>query len=228
MVLDKLQSAGLRLNRDKCSFLQSSLEYLGHVIGLNPTQEKVQAIRDAPRPMNLTALRSFLGLLNYYGKFLPNLSVKLAPLYNLLNKNQKWYWGAEQEQAFQVAKDALQTNALLVHYDTTKPLILACDASQYGIGAVLSHSMDDQQERPIAYVSRTLSAAEKHYSQLEKEALAIIFAVKKFHKYIYGRYFIIESDHEPSHFFSLSIREYHRWPLPESNDGHQSPFLHLH
>jgi len=185
-VLERLESAGLRLNLEKCFFLQPNLEYLGHTIdkdGVHPTQEKVQAIKEAPQPRSVSALRSFLGLVNYYSKFLPNLSAKLAPLYSLLNKKQKWHWGQAQEQAFQAAKEALQTDALLVHYDTAKPLVLACDASQYGIGAVLSHIMDDEQERPVAYVSRTLSAAEKHYSQLEKEALAIVFAVKKFHKY---------------------------------------------
>ena len=85
---------------------------------------------------------------------------------------------------------------ILVHYDSKKPLILACDASDYGIGAVLSH-MVKNEDRPIAYISRTLSSAEKHYSQLKKEALAIIFAIKKFHKYLQWLHFIIESDHKP-------------------------------
>ena len=199
-VLQKVHEAGLRLNRDKCFFLRPSINYLGHIIdkdGLHPTQEKVRAIKEAPQPQNITQLRSFLGLINYYGKFLPNLSAKLTPLYTLLNKKQKWKWSREQEQAFQEAKNALQADSLLVHYDSTKPLVLACDASDYGIGAVLSHTMDDNQERPIAYISRTLTSAEKHYSQLEKEGLAIIFAVKKFHKYLLGRHFVIESDHKP-------------------------------
>ena len=199
-VLEKLQSAGLRLNMDKCFFLRPSITYLGHVIdkeGLHPTQEKIQAIKEAPRPRNVTELRSFLGLINYYGKFFPNLSTTLSPLYILLNKKQKWEWSTVQDQAFQLAKEALQDDSLLVHYNTKKPLVLACDASQYGIGAVLSHIMDEGHERPIAYISRTLSAAEKNYCQLEKEALAIIYAVRKFHNYLYGRQFIIESDHKP-------------------------------
>ena len=203
LILERLQSAGLHLNRTKCFFLQPSLDYLGHRLdehGIHPTQEKVRAIRDAPEPKNITELRSFLGLINYYGKFLSNLSMTLSPLYILLNKKQKWEWSTAQAQAFKLAKEALQADSLLVHYDTEKPLILACDASQYGIGAVLSHVMPDQQERPIAYISRTLTPAEKNYSQLEKEALAIIFTVRKFHKYIYGRHFVIESDHRPLSF----------------------------
>ena len=202
-VLEKIQAVGLRLNRDKCFFMQQRIEYLGHVIdetGIHPTEEKVRAIKEAPQPRDVTSLRSFLGLTNYYAKFLPNLSAKLAPLYKLLNNKQEWCWGREQEEAFQAAKDALQTDAVLVHYDPAKPLVIACDASQYGIGAVLSHTMEDKQERPVAYVSRTLSPAEKRYSQLEKEALAIVFAVKKFHKYVYGRHFEIESDHRPLSF----------------------------
>lgn len=199
-VLEKLQSAGLRLNMDKCFFLQPSITYLGHVIdkeGLHPTQDKVEAIQDAPRPRNLTGLRSFLGPMNYYSKFLPNLSTTLSPLYVLLNKKQKWEWSTAQAKAFQIAKEALQGDALLVHFDTKKPLVLACDASQYGIGAVLSHIMDQGHKRPIAYISRTLSPAEKNYSQLEKEALTIIYTVQKFHNYLYGQHFTILSDYKP-------------------------------
>ena len=201
-VLERLKAAGLRLNKIKCFFLRPSLEHLGHVIdkdGLHPTEEKTRAIKEAPTPKNVTELRSFLGLLNYYGKFLPNLSTQLHSLHKLLNKDQPWQWGESQEQAFHQAKNALQANSLLVHYDVSKPLVLACDASQYGIGAVLSHVIDNE-ERPVAYISRTLSAAEKNYSQIEKEALAIIFAVKKLHPYLYGRHFVIESDHKPLSF----------------------------
>ena len=123
-------------------------------------------------------------------------STKLAPLYQLLQKDVRWTWGSEQEKAFEAAKSALQADSLLVHYDESKPLVLACDASQYGLGAVLSHIMEDGQERPVAHASRTLTLAEKNYSQLEKEGLTIIFGVKKFHNYLFGRKFSIESDHQ--------------------------------
>ena len=96
--------------------------------------------------------------------------------------------------AFMAAKNALQANTLLVHYNHSRPLILACDASPYGLGAVLSQ---DGTERPVAYDSRTLTAAEKNYSQLEKEGLAVVYGVKKFHQYLWGRHFFIESDHQP-------------------------------
>ena len=129
IVLQKLESAGLKLNKAKCFFLHSQVEYLGHIIdkvGLHPTTEKVLAIREAPRPRNVSKLRSFFGIINYYNRFLPKLSTKLAPLYRLLQKNVRWTWGNNEEQAFEAAK-----RALLVHFDEKNPLVLACDASQY-------------------------------------------------------------------------------------------------
>jgi len=205
-VLDCLKKAGLCLNKAKCSFLSPRIDFLGHTIdeeGLHPTDEKVAALKEAPTPTNVTELRSFLGIVNYYGKFLPHLSSKLSPLYSLLHKNKKWAWTDSQDKAFKMAKEALQTDSVLVHYDSTKPLLLACDASEYGIGAVLSHILDDGQEKPVAYASRTMSTAERRYSQLEQEVLAIVFGVKKFHNYLYGRPFTIESDHQPlSHLFN--------------------------
>ena len=108
----------------------------------------------------------------------------------LLGKTVRWTWGSKQEQAFEKARNALQRDSLLIHFDPAKPLLLACDASPYGLGAVLYHIVSEGVERPVAYVLRTLTAAEKKYSQLEKEGLAIVFGVKKFHNYIYGWSFV--------------------------------------
>ena len=199
-VLQKLQTAGLRMKKSKCLFMAPEVEYLGHKInseGLHPTQDKIKAIRNAPKPQIVTELKSFLGLLSYYSRFLPNVSSTLSPLYSLLQANQRWFWGEKQQAAFEAAKDLLESSTLLVHYDPTKKLILACDASLYGVGAVLSHEMEDGSEKPIAFASRTLAPPEKNYSQLEKEGLAIIFGVKRFHTYLYGRHFEIYSDHQP-------------------------------
>ena len=199
-VLSRLETAGMRLKRNKCAFLLTAVEYLGHRIsaqGLQPTDEKIRAINNAPAPNNISQLKSFLGLINYYCKFLPNLSNTLAPLYRLLQKHTKWQWGPEQQRAFNTSKKSLTSDCILTHFDPTKALVLACDASPYGIGAVLSHRMKDGLDKPIAFSSRTLAPAEKKYSQLEKEGLAVIFGVKGFHQYLFGREFTILSDHKP-------------------------------
>ena len=137
-VLRSLQTAGLRLKSSKCLFMAPSVEYLDHVIdsaGLHPRKTKVKAITEPPAPRNVTELRSFLGLINYYGKFLPNLSSTLSPLYKLLQQNTQWQWSNSQLTAFNAAKKALQSSTLLVHYNGSKSLTLACDASPYGVGS---------------------------------------------------------------------------------------------
>ena len=189
-VLQRLQDAGMRLKKTKCLFLLPSVEYLGHIIrteGLCTSDAKVSAIVNAPAPQNVTELRSFLGLVNYYGKFLPDLATTLSPLYQLLQKQKKWTWGNSQEKAFEEVKSLLQSSRVLVHFDDKLPLILSCDASPYGVGAVLSHRMANGDERPICFAFCTLTAAERRYSQLDKEALAIVVGVKKHHQYLYGR-----------------------------------------
>ena len=199
-VLIRLEDAGLRLKKNKCVFMAPSVTYLGHKIdgeGLHPIAEKVKAVNDAPNPRNVQELKSYLGLLNYYGKFLPNLSTELVPLYKLLRAEQKWKWSERETAAFQKSKDLLTSSQLLIHFDPQKELILSCDASAYGIGAVLAHRMSDGSEKPIGYVSRTLSAAEKNYSQLEKEGLSCVFGVKRFHSYLYGHQFSLLTDHKP-------------------------------
>ena len=121
--------------------MKLSIEYLGHVIDskvIHPTEEKVHAIREAPTPKNTSELKSFLGMITYYARFLSNLSSGLMPLYSLLSKQTKWCLSEQQETAFQTAKEALQ-DSLLIHYNDSKPLLLACDTSQYGLGQ--SHPM---------------------------------------------------------------------------------------
>ena len=198
-VLQRLQDSGIHLSAEKCKFGQEQVEYLGHLIdatGIHPTRNKVRAINEAPIPTNITQLRAFVGLINYYGKFIPQAAARMAPLYRLLEKDQAWVWTEECDSAFQTCKEMLTSDAVLVHYDSTRLIRLACDASSYGLGAVLSHVFEDG-EHPVAFASRTLSKAEKNYSQIEKEALALIFGVKKFHKYLFGRCFTLVTDHKP-------------------------------
>ena len=157
---------------------------------------KVEAVKVAPAPTDLTQLKSFLGLINYYYKFLPNLSTTLFPLYSVLRKNTRWKWGPEQQKAFDTAKSQLTSDCILEHYDPDKPIFLACDASPFGLRGVLLHKLENGVEKPIAYTSHSLAPSEKKYSQIEKEALAIVFGVKQFHQYLYGRPFTILSDHK--------------------------------
>ena len=185
---------------DKCLFLQSSVTYCGYVItgdGIQPMAAKVEAIKNAPETKDVSQLRAFMGLLNYYHRFLPDVATVLESLHQLLRKESKRAWLEQQQTAFEEAKELLQSTDLLVNFDPEKELVLATDASDYGVGAVLSHKMKNGTERPIGYVSRSLQEAEKKYSTLEKKTLAIIFGVKKFHPFLYGHRFIIKTDHKP-------------------------------
>lgn len=198
--LQRLEEYGLRVRKDKCAFFQPSVEYLGHVIdstGLHKAPSKVKAIVEAPAPENVSQLRSFLGLLTYYARFVPDLANKLKPLHGLLKITNKWKWTNKCGRAFKEVKTALAQSEVLTHFDPTLPLQLACDASPYGVGAVVSHIMPSGEERPIAFASRTMSKAESNYAQIEREALSIVFGVKKFHQYLYGRKFTLLTDHRP-------------------------------
>ena len=196
----RLAKHNVQLNGSKCQFFVKRVKYMGHILsaeGISPIQDKLEAIRRASRPTEVPEVRTFLGMINYYAKFVENLSSKMHPLFALLKKDVGWNWSAECEEAFSYAKEVLSSDRVLVHYDPSKELVLGVDASPYGIGAVLSHRMADGSERPIEYASRTLSSAEKGYAQIEKEALAIIFGIKKFNLYLYGRKFILVTDHKP-------------------------------
>ena len=199
-VLKRLERHGLHVKLPKCRFLQSSVIFLGHLInadGIHPTDEKLKAIVQAPSPENVQELRSFLGLINYYGKFIPNAATVLAPLNELLRKDVKWRWTQRCQTSFQAAKETLVSTKVLMHYDPTLPIRMAGDASAYGVGAVIAHVLPDGTERPVAFASRTLTSSERNYAQVEKEALSLIFGVKRFHAYLYGRKFTIITDHKP-------------------------------
>ena len=188
-VLEKLNTYNVRINVKKCKFYEEDVNYLGHTLtadGVKPSPEKVKAIQEAPMPTNLTKLQAYLGLLNYYSRFIPNLSSELRELYKLMRKGEKFEWSNKCQVSFENSKKLLKKHSLLELYDPEKPIVVAADASPYGVGAILSHVIDGQ-EKPVLYTSATLSPAEKNYSQLHREALAIMMAVKRFHKYIYGK-----------------------------------------
>eukprot|EP00731_Ephydatia_muelleri_P020855 Em0013g582a len=199
-VLQRLNSYNLTVNKQKCKFFQKGVEFCGHYIdehGLHRTQDKIKAVLEAPRPVNTSQLRSLLGMVNYYHRFLPGLATTLGPLHQLLQEGIKWQWAKDQEAAFRRIKEMMASETVLTHFNPELPLMVACDASAYGLGAVLSHRMQDGTERPVAFASRTLTAAEKNYAQIDKEALALIWGIKKFHHYLYGHHFTLITDHQP-------------------------------
>ena len=199
-VLRRLRYHGVTLKRNKCKFFRDSVEYLGHVVkadGLHVQPGKVQSLINAPRPSNIVQLRAYLGLVNYYGKFIPDLSTLLAPLYKLLNKDCEWVWSEDCELAVKRANDELISPKVLMHYNPKLPLRLQTDASQYGLGAVLSHVTPEGSEKPFAFASRSLSKSESNYAHIEKEGLSIIFGIKKFNQYLLGRQFVLVTDHKP-------------------------------
>ena len=199
-VLRRLSDHNVRARLAKCSFLKDSIDYLGHRVdrqGIHPSEGNVQALKNAPVPTDVSELRAFLGLVNYHGKFIKDLSTVVSPLNELLRKDTKWNWSKQCQLAFDRCKQLITSDSCLTPYDVKKPIRLACDASAYGVGVMLTHMMEDGSERPVAMASRSLNQAERNYSQLEKEALSIIFGVKKFHKYIYGKKVEILTDHKP-------------------------------
>ena len=198
-VLARLQQYGIRLRKEKCRFFQQSLEFLGYTLstdGVRPSEKKVSDVQAMPAPQNVKQLLTFLGMITYNAKFLPQLSTVLRPLYDLTKSDTPWSWSEQCQGAFTKVKSMLATAVCLAHYDLDKPLKVYCDASQSGLGACMVH-VDGSGERPIAFASRTLTEAEKKYAQVEKEALAIIFAVKRWHQYLCGRSFTLVTDHKP-------------------------------
>ncbi|XP_070387200.1 uncharacterized protein [Dermacentor albipictus] len=198
-VFRRFRQHGVKLNPQKCKFRQAEVEFLGHRIntnGLLPKMDNIAAIMEMPKPTGVAELRAFLGFVTYYHSFLGNLATVLEPLHELLRKNTRWQWGARQDNAFRATKRLLEEAKFLAHYDPSKPLILETDASSCGVGAVLYHRVNGQ-DRPIGFRSRTLSAAERNYSQIEREALAVVFGVTKFREYLLGNHFTLVTDHKP-------------------------------
>ena len=201
-VLERLREYGLRLKVKKCSFLQPSLDYLGMRVskdGLRVDKATHKAVGKAPHPTSKPELQSFLGMVNHYRQFIPNMSMICAPLNNLLKKGARWFWSKKCKRAFRRIQAELLSDRVLTHYSLDRELFLAVDASPTGLGAVLYHDIDGC-ERPVSFASRSLNPAERNYSQLEREALAIVYGVKKFHKFLFGRQFVMQTDNQPLSF----------------------------
>ncbi|XP_064458842.1 uncharacterized protein K02A2.6-like [Ornithodoros turicata] len=198
-VFQCLSDFGFTLKKEKCAFFKQEVEYLGQIVskeGFRPSPKKISAILNMPEPRNVSELRALLGMIQHYNRYIPGLADICSPFHELLRKESRWCWSSECVEAFETVKLKLSAPESLAHYDPAKPLFLATDASSEGLGAVIFHRIDGK-ERPIARASKTLTSAEKKYAQIEREALAIIFGVKKFHEYLWGRRFTLYTDHKP-------------------------------
>ena len=195
-VLQRAQERNLKLNKDKSQIKKKHISYIGHVIGedgVRPDPKKVTAVVEMKTPACKDELQRFLGMTTYLSKFIENYSKMSAPLRVLLEKDTEWHWTDRQDAAIQQLKTAVTIAPVLKFFDPSQPTTISVDASSKGMGAVLL-----QNQSPIAYASKSLTATQQNYAQIEKEMLAIVFGCQKFHDYVYGLPNVdIETDHKP-------------------------------
>ena len=197
-VLDRLSEVGLTVNGEKCEFRLSKLTFFGHELtsdGVNPSEEKLAAIRDARPPKDASEVRSFMGLVQYSAKFMPDVASIAKPIQELTRKGVTFKWGEEQQRAFEELK-GLITQAELGYFKVNCRTRIVADASPVGLGGVLAQEQGGTW-RAVSYASRSLTDVERRYSQTEKEALALVWACERFNMYVSGRSFELETDHKP-------------------------------
>ena len=185
----------MTFNKDKCKFGVKEVKYVGNVLtpeGMKPDPKKTEAIEKMPRPSSKKEIQTFIGMVNYVGRYITNLSAKTAPLREVLNKEVEFHWGQKQEEAFEDLKKMIVSAPTLAFYDVKKPVTLQTDASQNGLGAVIM-----QGGKPVAFASKALTAAQRNYAQIEKEMAAIAFGAERFHQYLFGKEVLVETDHKP-------------------------------
>ena len=200
-VLQRLRESNLTLNKDKCEFNKTTIEFYGYVFsdkGVSADPKKVECILNASNPRNATELRSFLGLVNYVARFIPDYATMSAPLRELTKTNTRWHWSSRHQQAVDEIKRNLTSRSVMAYFDPSKQTEVIVDAGPGGLGAILAQKQPEvNQFKVVAYASRALSDTETRYSQTEKEALAIVWGCEKFHTYLYGKTFDLITDHKP-------------------------------
>jgi len=198
-VFECIKKAGLKLNPEKCKFGSEELKFLGHIIkkeGIQMDPEKLEAVSNFPIPKNLTQLKSFLGLTGWYRMFVKNYAVRTAPMRELCKKDATFRWGSRQQKAFEDLKHCMTSEPIVLAYpDFSKPFILHTDASKYGLGAMLTQKDDREREQVIAYGARATTRSEQNYGITELECLAVKWAIKRYHHYLWGSKFRVITDH---------------------------------
>ncbi|XP_055615045.1 uncharacterized protein K02A2.6-like [Toxorhynchites rutilus septentrionalis] len=200
LVLQRIQEYGFTVKIEKCRFFMHQVKYLGQLLdseGIRPDPDKVKAIINMPPPNDVPTLRSYLGAINYYGKYIREMRKLRQPLDELLKEGASFQWTDACQRSFNRFKEVLQSPLMLTHYNPRLTMVVSADASNVGIGAHIAHRFPDGSEKAVYHASRSLTPAESRYSQIEKEALGLVYAVTKFHRMIYGRHFILQTDHKP-------------------------------
>ena len=196
-IFERLDQAIFKIQPHKCVFATHNVEYLGHIctpFGIRPDPKKIRAIEEYPAPKTIKEIAAFVGLAGYYKRHVRNFAELVKPLTNLTRKDVPFECTKEHQNDFKKLKRSLRTEPLLIYPDFTQPFIVACDASTKAIGAVLSQ-LKEGQEKPVAYCSTQLNLAVSKHSTTELELLAFLFAVKQFRCYLYGRKFVVYTDH---------------------------------
>ena len=196
--LNLIHNSGLKLQGTKCKWFARRTKILGHIVSkskIEMDEEKIEALKNRAAPKNIKQLQELLGICNYYRRFVENFAKIASPLTNLLKKDKQFLWGDEEEKAFRTLIEKLISFPILRQPDFNRGFIVICDASNSAIGAILAQKDDDRKEYVCAYASRLLKGAECHYGISEKECLAVLWAIKHFRIYIYGKRFTVVTDH---------------------------------
>ena len=229
-IFDRLKQAKLKLKPKKCKLLQTKVKYLGHVVskeGVETDPDKVKAVKEWPRPSCVKDVRSFIGFCSYYRRFIPNFAVEAKPLIRLTEKKVHFSWDDEHEKAWLKLRELMSEAPVLAYPDKDAKFILDTDASDYGIGAVLSQEIDGE-ERVIAYGSRVLSRTERRYCITRRELLAVVYFCKLYRHYLIGKPFTVRTDHKALKWlknFKQPEGQLYRW-LEELEEYNMETIVH--
>lgn len=194
-VLDSARQHGVKFNLSKCQFSVKQIKFMGHIIsesGISIDPDRLKAISEIPTPTCKKDVQRLIGVINYVSKYIPNFSIETQALRDLLKKDVLFKWEESQQRAFETIKESLTKRPVLQFFDPRKEIVISVDSSNSGIGTCLL-----QDNKPVCYSSKALTETQKHYAQIEKELLAVLYGLQKYHEYVFGRHVVVETDHKP-------------------------------